>query len=453
MYMKNIEQVILPIVRGFFFCAIALQIIFGIVYIGKNFMAVPQFRDTTIYLEMAERLVVDEYTGILYPVFIKICKFITTIPYQIPIYIIQIVAGIGCVYYIVRTWTGRKVFAFICALWINTIPFVAQVHMTVLPHSLAMTCLLFMGFQVLRGSTHYRALTMMEWAKLLCGFVILAQLDRVYLLPGMLFVVWAMFLQLYHATHKALMFGVGVLIGIGMLIVNLAIYEVSQAPGSYGRSQRTLASALFDRVGIVTLNNKYRIYMPQEVFDTFGGDTLDYISRYPHKVQEEFKSKLEDKYEKERMNEVYFELAKLGLRTATKENVVKYATDVVHYAIPLGGYFSWQDGELKGTTGWNYQQFISEAPAFSVCYAKICNYLWGILFGISICGCIIRGIQCRKWHLRMWIPIVGYVLIYAMYFAFGGTDVYDYKKALLPMVMSYVPICFWALQYILKRFE
>ena len=68
--MKKLVQVFLPVLQGFLVCAAVLQIVPGIVYIGKNFMAVPQFRDTTIYLEMSERFVVDEYTGILYPLLV-----------------------------------------------------------------------------------------------------------------------------------------------------------------------------------------------------------------------------------------------------------------------------------------------------------------------------------------------------------------------------------------------
>ena len=83
--MKKLVQVFLPVLQGFLVCAAVLQIVPGIVYIGKNFMAVPQFRDTTIYLEMSERFVVDEYTGILYPLLVKLCKSICFLPYQIPI--------------------------------------------------------------------------------------------------------------------------------------------------------------------------------------------------------------------------------------------------------------------------------------------------------------------------------------------------------------------------------
>ena len=422
--MKSLKQVGLSIVRGFLFCAMALQIILGIAYIGKNFMAVPQFRDAAVYLKEVG---------------------------QIPIYCLQIMAGICCVYYVARIWTKRKSVAFICALWLNTIPFVAQAHMTMLAHSFAMTCLLFMSAQVLKGSIRRRALTVLEWAGLLCGFVVLAQLDRAYLLPGMLFAIWAVCLQLYHASNKLLLFGVSLFITIGMLIVNLAIYHMVQTPGHYERSGHTVSAQFFQRAGVVTLKDKYRIYMPKEVQECFSGEELDYISRYPYRIENEFCLTLEKRFGQARADEIYVELGRLGLTTATKENFLMFAKDVLHYAVPLGGYFFWQDGELKGATSWNYQQFMKEAPLLSVQYAKICHLLWAVLLVISLSALLINGIKNKKWGVRIWLPAICSILLYAACFAMRGTDVYDYKMALFPMIMSYAPICIWAFQYIFKE--
>ena len=449
--MKKVIQVLLPVIRGFVLCAAALQIVLGIVYIGKNFMAVPQFRDTTIYLEMAEQFVMDEYTGILYPLLVKLCSMISVIPYQMPIYLIQIVAGVYCVYHFVYTWTERRVSSLVCALWINTIPFVAQAHVTVLPHSLAMTCLVVMILQVLKGSVNRRPLTLAEWAELLCSFVLLAQLDRAYLLPGVLLVIWGACLQFYNAAHRAIMFSVSLLIGIGMLVINLAIYDAVQTPGYYGRIQRSFASAFFQRTGVITLNGKYLMYMPEEIGQCFTDVELDEISKYPYKIETEFGPTLEARYGEKRAGELYLELGKLGLGTATKDNVVAIAEDMISYALPLGVYTTWQDGALKGATSWNYQQFTGQAPLLAADYARICHFLWLFGFGTSMAACVMLAIRHRKYYFRIWVPAVVCLVLYAGYFAMGGTGTYDYKLSLLPMIMSYAPIGFLALQYIFKE--
>ena len=118
----------MPVIKGFVLCAVIIQIVLGLIYIGSNFSVVPQFRDTSIYLEMAGEFIPDEYTGLLYPGLVKICSSLGAVPYQIPIYLIQLSLGVFCVYHFVSTWTDRKVVAIVCALWVNTIPFVAQAH-------------------------------------------------------------------------------------------------------------------------------------------------------------------------------------------------------------------------------------------------------------------------------------------------------------------------------------
>lgn len=449
--MKKVIQAIMPVVRGFFLCAVFLQIALGTVYIGKNFMTVPQYRDTLIYLEMADRFVIDEYTGILYPLLVKLCYGIPFIPHQIPIYLIQIIMGVGSVYYAAHNWINQKLYALICALWINTIPFMAQAHVTILPHSLAMTCLILMVSQVLKGSIKRRALTFVEWAELFCSFVILAQLDRAYLIPGMLFVIWGAGLQFYNATHKFMMCGVSLLIGIGVLVINLGMYEVVQTPGYYGRIQRTGASVFFQRTGIETLNGKYRVYMPEEVQEAFSGEDLTDMSKFPYKIETEFGPTLEARYGREKAKELYIALGRLGLNTATKNNLSAAAVDVVNYAIPLGAHGIGLEGAQKGATSWNYQQFVRVAPTLAADYARICHFLWSVLLGASLLTCFILRIGRKKRTARVWIPACICILLYAVCFALGGTDSYDYKKALFPMVMSYMPICYMAFQYVFKE--
>ena len=449
--MKKIIQVLLPVIRGFVLCAAALQIVLGVIYIGKNFMAVPQFRDTTIYLEMAERFVVDEYTGILYPLLVKLCSSIAIIPYQIPIYLIQIAAGVYCVYHFIYTWTERSITALVCALWVNTIPFVAQAHVTVLPHSLAMACLVVMILQVLRGSVNRRPLTIPEWAELLCSFVILAQLDRAYLIPGMLFVIWGACLQFYNATHKWMLLSVSLLIGISMVVINLAIYDAVQTPGHYGRIQRSFASAFFQRTGVITLNGKYLVHMPEEISQCFTDAELNEIGKYPYKIETEFGPTLEARYGEERADELYMALGKLGLATATKDNILEIAEDLVSYAIPLADYVTWQDGELKGATSWNYQQFMGQAPEFAADYVRICNFLWLLGFGTSMAVCAVLAVRYKKYHFRIWVPMLICLVLYAGYFAMGGMETYDYKLSLLPMIMSCAPMGFLVFKYIFEE--
>lgn len=435
--MKKFCSVIMPVVKGFFYCAMAIQIVLGVLYIGCNFMAVPQYRETAVYLEMTENFVADEYTGILYPLLVWLCDAIPLIPFQIPIYLIQIFAGILCVYHFVCVWTEKKSLAFVCALWVNTIPLVAQVHMSVLPHSLAFSFLVLMFLEVLKGTRYREALSVMDWAVLLCSYTILIQLDREYLWVGTCGLIWAVFLQLYMKGPKVLMFLVTMLICSGIFISNVAIYKVTQTEGYYGRIQRSVEAAFFQRVGMSTMTDRFMIYMPKEINDCFSGKELEEFARYPYKLQNEFGPTLEARYGKEYANELYWKMGWLGLGNATMDTLKDIGEDTLGYMFPAARYFTWRDGDVKGVTSWNYQQFIEQAPHLSVAYIQICQSLWGLGFGVSIAAGIAMLFHRRKLYAWLWMPVLAYMAAYGLYFALRGANIYDYKFALLPLALNY----------------
>ena len=263
--MNKFSKFFMPVIKGFVLCAVVIQIVLGAVYIGRNLMVVPQFRDTSIYLEMTEQFIADEYTGLLDPGLVKICSSLGAIPYQIPIYLVQIFLGVFCAYHFVGIWTDRRVTAIVCALWMNTIPFVAQAHVMVLPHSLALSFMLLMFLQVLKGTVRRKPLSFTDWGLLMCSFSILAQLTGEYLWVGALLLLWACILQFYAVGHKVLLFFVSLLISAGILVSNLAIQSGTQTPGYYGRIQNSFASVFFQRVGTPILEGKYLPDMPAEV--------------------------------------------------------------------------------------------------------------------------------------------------------------------------------------------
>ena len=435
--MKNVYKIILPVVKGFVYCAMAIQIVLGVLYIGRNFMAVPQFYETERYLVMAETLVIDEYAGILFPLLIRLCRLIPLIPYQIPLYLIQILVGILSVYHFAGTWTEQKGVAIGCSLWINTIPFVAQAHVTVLPHSLAFSFLVLMLLEVLKYTKNKEPLVITDSAVVLCSYVILVQLGREYFFAGTLLVAWAVLLQLYHKKQKALMLGVTVLISLGVLVSNLAIYEVTQTKGSYGRIQRSFQAIFFQRVGMSTMTDRFMIYMPEEMGESFTSNDLEEFAKYPYRLQYEFGPMLEARYTRNYANGLYWKMGLLGFGNATKDSLQSIAEDTLNYVLPAGMYFTWLDGNEKGITSWNYQQFIKQAPELSVTYVKICQYLWLFGFALSTAVGIIVVCHRRKLYVRIWLPTVIFVAAFGLYFALQGANIYDYKLALLPLALGY----------------
>lgn len=449
--MKKILNYLLPIIKGFAFCAIALQIILGALYIGSNIMTVPAYWETTIYTEIAEQFILDEYMTYLYPMLIRVCSMLPMANYQLVIYVLQIAVGLFCVYKIATGWTDNKRAAVVCALWVNTLPFVAQAHVTLLPYSFVWALMAVMVSFVAKATYQKQALSFLEWFHLLLGFTLVAQLDKSYLIVTSFLLVWAIGLQIYKSNKKILSILIGAVASIAVLACNLGIYEMTQTDGYYGRMQRSIEAALFQRVGMSILTEELIYYMPEEVKETFGGKELEAFKKYPYQLQRNFGPTLEARYGKERANEIYLELGLLGFKNATKESVYAIVTDTLNYAFPMGMYKTWRSDDDMGATSWNYQQFVAKAPELSTFYIHASQFVWEIGFAASLIAGILAFSKRHMNGVRVGAMLILYILIFGLFFALRGTGIYDYKIALLPLTIGCVPICWMGIRYFTKQ--
>lgn len=438
--MKKIAKFSWAVIKGFVFTAMVLQIVLGMIYIGCNFMTVPVFQETTRYLEMAETLCFDEYTAVLYPLLLHVFSGITFIPFQIPLYVLQILVGIFASYHFAHTWIEKKSIVWLCSLWINTIPFVAQAHVSVLPHSLVFSFFVLIFLELFRGLKHREPLSMTDFTVVLCSYTILVQLGREYFMPATLLLLWTAFLQFYQKSNRLLLFGVTGLISLGIFISNAAIYQTTQNPGANGRIQRSVEAAFFQRLGMSTMTDRFMIYMPEEVRECFTGEDLENFARYPYSLQEEFGPVLEERYGKQHANEIYWKMALLGFGNATKDNLLDIGEDTLNYAFPAAMYVTWRNGDVKGLTGWNYQKFMEKAPLLSVSYVKISQFFWLIGFCASVLAVFILETYKKNFFVRVLMSVGTYIIVNALYFAMQGANVYDYKLALFPLALSYAGI-------------
>lgn len=449
--MKKVLNVLLPIIKGFTFCAIVLQIILGALYIASNIMTVPAYWETIIYTEIAEQFVLDEYMTYLYPMLIKVCSMLPILNYQVLIYVLQIAVGLFCVYKVATGWTDNKKAAVVCALWVNTLPFIAQAHVTLLPYSFVWALMAVMVSFVAKATYEKEALSFVEWFHLLLGFTLVAQLDKSYLIVTSLLLVWAIGLQIYRTNKIILSMLISVIMFASVLACNLGIYQITQTDGYYGRMQRSVEAALFQRVGMSIMTEDLIYYMPEEVKESFGGKELETFKKYPYQLQRNFGPTLEARYGKERANEIYLELGLLGFDNATKESVYAIVTDMLNYAFPMGMYKTWRSADDMGATSWNYQQFVAKAPELSTFYIHASQLIWEIGFLLSIIAGILSFSANHKNSIRVGLMLIGYMLIFGLFFALRGTGIYDYKISLLPLTIGCVPICWTCIHYLTKQ--
>lgn len=450
-YMKSKLKSLLPIIKGFAFCGIVLQILLGTFYMVGNMTRVPEFWETTIYAEIAEQFILDEYMTYLYPMLVKVVKFLPIVNYQISIYMLQIFAGVFCVYKITTSWTDNKKAAVACALWVNTLPFVAQAHTTILPHSFVWTLLAIETSIVAKATYEKKAISLREWSYLLLGFTLIAQLDKSYFIVTIVLLVWAVGLQIYHKNKKVLSLLGGILLSASIIACNLGIYQITQTNGYYGRMQRSPEALLFRRAGTSVMTEKFFSYMPPEVKETFTGKELEIIKKYPYQIQRTFGSTLEARFGKERANEIYFELGIWGFENATKGTIYATVTDALNYAFPMAMFGTWENDGSMGATSWNYQQFTANKPRLATFYIHTSQVLWGIGFIAGLIAGTLALFSKNRKGVVLALLLIGYLFVYGFVFALRGTGMYDYKLALLPLAVSQVPGCYCCIHCFKKR--
>ena len=78
------------------FIGFSIQIVFGMTWMCLNFSKLPQFGESFFYVEISKNFICDEYTGILYPVFLLLARGLeglAGLPYYCVMYVVQLLVA------------------------------------------------------------------------------------------------------------------------------------------------------------------------------------------------------------------------------------------------------------------------------------------------------------------------------------------------------------------------
>ena len=136
--MQKAAGYVCVILKGILFIGISIQTILGIVWMCCNFANIPSFGDSLFYFQVSETLKCDEYTGILYPLILRL-----TGAHQSIVYLLQLAAACGAADRFLRSF-GRmkKGWRIWGCLGLLTMPVVMQCHMALLPCSFVSSLML-----------------------------------------------------------------------------------------------------------------------------------------------------------------------------------------------------------------------------------------------------------------------------------------------------------------------
>lgn len=398
--MKKLEKIIGLTIYIWMGIQIALGIIWGVCNLTK----LPTFEESRELIAMSGKLVADDYTGYLYLLLIRGCSLVADLlgaPLGVFLYPVQLIIAYVCYEYFLHKVVfrdqgdrlrRRKRAPFYLGFML-TIPMVLQVHMVVLPYSVAsslfvalmasMICLCVteekekkadvIRIGLLWGGS---ALICPDYA-LLCGVCVVG---------GM---IW------YVLTHKHFC-GKLALSALVAILCICGCNTLLQAPGSNGKMQKSPEGVLLRSVvwpNFVELS----FFWGEEVHENWTMEELMLISMVPERVSEEFGPVMEQKLGVKEARRVYREMIMQTIKVNTRDVLTGMGQEVVAYLCPPVSVKVQLQGVGESYTGWNYGRMKDYAPQVTKYYVEYALSAWIYMLVAAGILCICR-IRSKQWQ-------------------------------------------------------
>lgn len=422
--MKNLSE-IRKIIYGCISTLAVIQILLGIFWIIFNFSGLQNFRETKELLEIAESMVTDEYTGILYPLLIKGALFlekIFSVPYYCCLYAAQLILGFTAIYKVLDHFPRRTWITFA----VMTIPVVCQFYLAVLPQSMAVSALLLCFYYCGRDSRLKGAVC---W--LAAGLLI----PEYFFFGAVLFVgqTIAGAVSKKEKRRKILTEGI-----TGILLVCISagtIGSLTVQCHSRGRMARTPAAMALHRTVWPDFAT-YQYFWNSLVQEAVSEDDLIETARNPDKVYSLFGIKMEEAYGVKEVQATYWQMAETALRVGTKEIIGGILNDFLEYSIPPAALGANLKGIGVSFSGWNYGRMAERAPMLTRWYviyssnAFLPVLLLVLLYWLSGEK---RKEGVKEIRLRsVWLAAVS--LLFVLWYTFSASGMQDYKNVVFVSV-------------------
>lgn len=444
--MNKIKPIVWKIAYDLGLIVMGVQIVFGVCWILQNLWLVPDFPQTVELLEMSETWVLDEYAGAAYVALVFVAQTLQRwigIPFQIFLYVLQIALGIWAVYRLLyyaiedhgdsfsREKQGKLVLA---SVFVNSIPFLLQAHMAVLPYSMAGSVLLILLAELL---------SLICWSG---NDECLGDKKRFAYKMLLLIVFWALS-ALICPEYRMISGGVAV-IGVlytgirrkalqGWLVIGVVLGVLSSSllatftceEGSRDKIQDTFESQAMRRLAWPYLETMESVW-PWDVVVAFSEEELGYASVTPERAMDVLGPRMEELFGKELANEYYGDMAIAALRYNTKAVLTQVGKDLGFYLCPQWSALRGLDGLGVSYTGQNYERLQESAPRLTQVFVK-----WSEISFVLFCLLTLVGWRRNKVN-GLWLVMVSFAwitLAASCMWTSGG--MVDYLKSAAVMVI------------------
>lgn len=376
------KKQIIELIKYIIYILMGLQILLGILWAISNITKVPNFQQSIELFQMSSELLLDEYTGILYPLLIKAVQFVTKyipIPACTILYILQL----GVAYMVYEEFLAKVVFVNhhnirirkqirFFAGYVLTIPVVLQVHMAVLPYSLASSLAVYILTKLIGLYRISAEIKVKEYVKLALWWLICGQLCIDYIWLFMIpMLIWVVSYAIRNKKLELSLLILVVLVLTGNSICNSAF----QTKENTGKIQNSWEAAMLKRV-VWPNFSRFSYFWKEEIRETWDDAELLVLSTYPEKVIYDFGPTIDEMFGREEANSIYRQMIGRSFELDTKQIVLSASQELVAYiCTPVSTYL-----QLKGMgssyAGWNYGRMKDYTPRLTGIYVEISLSSW-----------------------------------------------------------------------------
>ncbi len=426
-----------------------VQILLGIVWILCNFPSKWTYPETEYYISVADSWILDEYTGILYPVLIKVSQVLMGflgLSFEIFIYFVQTIAAFGSYSVFVMLCQRKKdhrrlLYAGFGGLYLLTVPLCVQWHLSILPNSLLSSLfLLLLGLciRAVRNKEYCNRKFVLQVCILWAAMTLL-QPD--YWWFGLIPVLYIAISFLRQKAFRMLI--CLVMAAVISSVASVGINTLVQTPGSSGKIQKSLGASMVSRIVWPNFHTNY-FFWPDEIKEIMTQIEGLYISEHADMVQISFGPMVEDAYGKEKANEFYWQMAIDCFTIRTKEVLTAIGDDFAAYLFTPWQVKAQFDGSGLSYSGWNYDKMKTETPGLTRWYVDygLISFRIGIILVacLEVGECIkrrrIKASGCREGCCLLLLCVLSQVVWHTM----AGGGMMDYRNVPVVVLLWYYVI-------------
>lgn len=435
--MEKVTRHILGIVRGVLFIGVSIQTVLGIVWMCCNFSHVPQYGETLFYMQVSRTLRCDEYTGILYPLFLWIVRGNHYVAYGI-----QLAAAYAVSHRFLGVFMpGGNWKTVWGSLALVTIPVVLQCHMAVLPCSFAASLMLLELSLLAEAVREKEKRTLGRLAGLSFCWLLLALLLPEYLYLGAVpAVLFYLFILLRPQKGNKRIKYYGLLLIAVFAGMATGVNSLTQTEGAWGRLRKTPLMTLTQRVAWSNLLQDQEIW-PEEMQDYVEEGIIWGTAQYADDMDNRFFPAVEQAVSDrvitgQQAEEFYLTMTRVAWSRHKTAVIKEILWDMLGYAASPAFLQLFLMGRGYDTGIRNYDFFLEHTPGLS----KFCmDYgSWWFCMAAGLTAAL-QGLQLLyrslydkgdrgKGTVRTVLCCLVTVGVMILWYTAGGAGLLDYKK-------------------------